>query len=493
MSKQKDKKMVSKLNDHILEKKKGALITPLNYKLGESLKFSSWANERLPEYLWMGLILDYYGRLEGIEKVGRILLDFSKEVTDLDYPQLSSIFSLSEEDQNKSYNIVIRHVDREVLAPLTVLYPHRHFPQFNEFFLIEKLSVKERIEKIKDSLAIFFDHQSHDATDLRFLVISFWIFKGKVSLSNTVPMTAQALEEYPFSSHKDEKMSLYRAAIRAMEIGLNLASENHEFSDNFWKEIGMITNCEQNYINYPENMNDYDVFVSDCYEIFQYLVNSNKEKSLCDNKFDILVGSSIYGLKIFDEIIQNKLGNSILGRQAFRTILEVFITLKFLLLEESGLPNIWEDYKIYGLSKYKLVLLKAREYDFDNRESHLTLKIIETLVNEPKWEEFIDVNFKYFNDLSIREKSELVGEKELYDLFYDYDTNFTHGFWGAIRESSMLFCNSVTHKFHSIPDVTSKQKLADVISDMYRLIKRILKLISEIYDIPPKFLEKHKI
>jgi len=237
MSKQKDKKIVSRLHDHILEKKKGTLITPLNYGLGESLKFSSWANERLPGYLWMGLILDHFGRQEGIERVGRILFDISKEVTELDHPELSSIFSLSEEDQNKLYNIIIRHVNREVLAPLTVLYTHTHFPHFNEFFLIEQLSVKERIEIIKDSLDLFFDHQSHDATDLRFLVISFWIFKGKVTLSNTVLMTAQALEEYPYSSHKDEKMSAYRAAIRAMEIGLNLAGENHEFSDNFWKEI----------------------------------------------------------------------------------------------------------------------------------------------------------------------------------------------------------------------------------------------------------------
>lgn len=494
MSKQKDnKKITSGLYDHILEKKKGALVTPINYRLGESLKFSSWSNERLPEYLWMGLILDYYGRQEGLERAGRILLDISKEVPVLEQPKISSIFSLSRDNQKKTYNIIIRHVNRDVLSPLTVLYTHKYFPQFNEFFLIEQLSVKERIKIIKDSLDIFFDHQSHDATDLRFLVISFLIFKGKVKVLDTVPITTQALKEYPYSSHEDEKMSAYRAAIRAMEIGLNLASENHKFSDNFWKDIGMITNCEQKFIDYPENTNNYNGFVSDCYEILQYLINSNKENSLCDNKFDVLMGSSIYVVKIFDEIIQNKLGNSILGRQAFRTIIEVFITLKFLLLKESDFSNIWEEYKLYGFSKYKLVLLKAREYDFDDRKSHLIPKILEILVNEPKWEEFIDVNFKYFNDLSIREKSELVDEKELYDLFYDYDTNFTHGFWGAIRESSMIFCDSAAHKFHSIPDVTSKQKLPDVISDMHGLIKRTLKLISEIYDIPSEFLEKYKI
>jgi hypothetical protein len=494
MTKQKEnKRKPSGLFDHKLEKKKGALVSPFNYELGKSLKFSSWPNERLPEYLWMGLILDYYGRQEGLERVGRILWDISKEVSELDQPKLSSIFSLPQDKQKKTYNIIIRYVKKEVLAPLTVLYTYRNFPHFNKFFMTEQLSVKERIEIIENSLTDFYNHQSQDATDLRFLVISYWIFKGKVKVLDTVPITTQALEEYPYSSHEDEKMSAYRAAIRSLEIGLNLAGDNHKFSHNFWKDIGMITNCEQIFIDYPENTNNYNDFVSGCYEIFQYLINFNKQKLLCCNKFDVLMGSSIYVVKIFDDIIQHKLGNSILGRQAFRTIIEVYITTKFLLLKEEDLPNIWEEYKLYGISRFKLVLLKAREYDFDKRESHLTPKILEILVNEPKWEEFLDVNFKYFSDLSIREKSELVGEKELYDLFYDYDTNFTHGFWGAIRESSMIFCDSVAHKFHSIPDVTCKQKLPDVISDMYELIKRILKLISEIYDIPLGFLEKYNI
>lgn len=37
--------------------KKGKFITPFNDALGDKLQLSSWGSERLPEYLWIGLIL----------------------------------------------------------------------------------------------------------------------------------------------------------------------------------------------------------------------------------------------------------------------------------------------------------------------------------------------------------------------------------------------------------------------------------------------------
>ena len=52
-------KNVSSLDDHILNKKKGIVATPLNNSIGDKLKLNSWAMQRLPEYLWLGLILMY--------------------------------------------------------------------------------------------------------------------------------------------------------------------------------------------------------------------------------------------------------------------------------------------------------------------------------------------------------------------------------------------------------------------------------------------------
>jgi hypothetical protein len=141
---------------------------------------------------------------------------------------------------------------------------------------------------------------------------------------------------------------------------------------------------------------------------------------------------------------------------------------------ESDKPNIWQEYKYYGISKYKLILLKVREITAPEL-LHFEPKLIDLLVNEKIWEEFIDVDLSYFDQLGIREKSIKVEEKELYDISYDYDSNYSHGLWGAIRESSMLLCDNPVHKYHNVPDIYYDQNLKSV------------------YGIPKWFLKKYGI
>ncbi len=61
---------------------------------------SSWCYSRLPEYLWIGLILEYYGRDEGLKKMHQILqclkiVDDNKVAI-----RFSEILKLSDKKQN---------------------------------------------------------------------------------------------------------------------------------------------------------------------------------------------------------------------------------------------------------------------------------------------------------------------------------------------------------------------------------------------------------
>lgn len=165
--------------------------------------------------------------------------------------------------------------------------------------------------------------------------------------------------------------------------------------------------------------------------------------------------------------------------------------LKYLLKREVEQPKIWEEYKLYGVSKYKLVLLKARESNFIDETSHFALSVVDALVNEIRWEEFIDVDLNYFDKQGIRDKSIDVEEKELYDLFYDYDSSFAHALWGAVRESSMLHCNSADHQFHAVPDIYDNQNLPDVKSDSNKMMILLYMLLAGLYDIPAWFVDKY--
>jgi hypothetical protein len=120
----------------------------------------------MPEYLWLGFILLYLGRKVGLEKAGRILFEISKNFTSLSYPRFSMILSLSDEEQKIIYGIISKHVEKKVLAPLTILYKNKDYPIFNDFFYIPEFNVEDRISVISKAIKIYSPHQANEATDL---------------------------------------------------------------------------------------------------------------------------------------------------------------------------------------------------------------------------------------------------------------------------------------------------------------------------------------
>lgn len=81
----------TKLSEHKFIK--GKFITPINscpfsHKLEDE---SSWAYGRMPEYLWIGLILKYFGRDDGLKKSCSIILKLHKLAPDLYTARMSQI------------------------------------------------------------------------------------------------------------------------------------------------------------------------------------------------------------------------------------------------------------------------------------------------------------------------------------------------------------------------------------------------------------------
>jgi hypothetical protein len=475
-------KNVSNLSDHKLYSRQGRLVTPFNDSFGNQLVLNSWAKRRMPQYLWLGLILMEYGREEGFEKAVAILKNIAMQVTTLSEPRLSHIFGLSHDEQVSVFQIILDQVEPFVLSPLTILYRAKDYPEFNEAFNNSEIHFEKRLKQLINTIEIYSPHQSNEATDLRFLILVFHMFSGKIHISKDDPITLESLSNYPHTSHDDEKMKMYRPTIRSIE-GLLGESENSDFISEFWEGIGMITRCKPIRMMHNENTFNYQPFIEKYRKILEYVVNSYKAKSLLDDKFDVITGSITYALKVFCEVDSNNLGNGILGRSAVRMLIEILIILKYLLKRENDHPEIWVEYKLYGIGKYKMVLLKARENDLEE-SAHFSPPLVDMLVNEITWEEFIDVDLKYFDKQGIREKSIEVGEKYLYDLFYDYDSSFSHGLWGAIREASMLKCNNASHQYHIVPDIFAVQNLPDVKADCFNIMMRLLDLLKQNYAIP---------
>lgn len=474
----KDNSLISSLKNHTY--KKGVIQPPMNTFPGTTL--ASWTNDRLPEYLWLGLVFMNYHRTDGIEKAGKILKEISQINDTLIQPKLSIILSLSDSEQEAIFKIICKNINPKLLAPLTVIYKNVNHPLFNHYFNFVDISVNDRINTISDALKLYYDHQSHESTDLRFIISSMRIFQGKFKVfeGSSLP---EALQNYPYTEHDDERMKMYRPSIRTMEMIDFENTRNESFIKEFWKEIGLKTNCKPIVIGFKkkEEHMDYKKYILEFQKKLNHLINEQKELSILDDRFDVIVGTTTYALKIFNDVIQKNLDESILGRHAFRTVLEAYINIKYLLKIESEHPNIWQDYKVYGIGKYKFPLLKERENNQSENETHFSEPLIEILVNEIMWEEYIDIDLRYFDKKKVKEKFEEVDEKYMYEVLYEYDNNFIHAFWGAIRESSMLHCDNPSHKYHSVPDVNFEQRMVSINGDIYKLIDKFLKLIEETF------------
>lgn len=472
--------MGKKLSDHIF--KKGKFITPWNNALGSLSKMQSWSLNRLPEYLWLGLILDKYGRKSGLEKLSFILKQLHEINKNISVPAFSQIIKMNNEEQKKLFSYIIEITDKEVLAPLTLLYTFSDYPEFSRCFSNPKFDPAYRQQIISEVMKKSYPHQSEFATDIRFLVLFFSLIKRNIQMPKE---QFDLIGEYPLLEHSHEKMRIIRPTIRSIEmLVLNLEILDVQFLEDFWRRISKMSECNLCYIKFTNNEVDSNRYIELLHETFQYLSNCFTAITPLDKKMLVLLGISTYSYKRLIEVSEHELFNTIAARGTVRNVIENYIMMKYLIKNADSQEDIWDKFQYYGIGLYKVVLARSRETENDLSNSHIDYKYLELLVNEYMDESYLNMDTSYFDKQNIRDKAISVGEKELYGLYYDYDSSFEHGLWGAIRESSLLKCDSPAHQFHCVPDYENKQNLKNVWPDCVMVMNKIIFLLNELYSIP---------
>lgn len=82
----------------------------------------SWTYGRLPEYLWIGLLLNQYGREQELQKLYKIIVKLHTLAPDMRAPRMSDILSLDVTIQANFYKQIIETASKETLAPLTLIF-----------------------------------------------------------------------------------------------------------------------------------------------------------------------------------------------------------------------------------------------------------------------------------------------------------------------------------------------------------------------------------
>lgn len=476
-----------KLKDHT--KNNGTLETPFTTGiLGQNLHLTSWFKEALPELFWIALIFYKYGRTESMNLFERITKDL--ENIQLCESRFSKILSFPESKQKPFFDVIDNYVGRSVLAPLTLICKDSYFYRR---YVNPSISVDDKINMIlticKECIAI----TNNISTDICFISLRFLMSAKKICMHKDVNYLADILANYAYCTHADPIMHSYRPIVRATYQGfshnINDNSDN-SFSYNFWNTLAEITPCKLYSIKYQRKEPSM-TFFDDINKTMKYIETHCTELKT-SAKHVVILSITTYIIKIYREIIEKNLLETISGRILFRTMIEGYFNLRFLQFNESKKSNIFEDFIEYGLGKYKLITAKIREGKFMLPESaHINHQILELYVNEEKNENFLNIDLKYFDKTNIREKARIIGEEYLYEIYYEYDTNFTHALWGAIRESATLCCANPSHVHHAIPDFYAIQPLCNINDDCEYLIKKLMCAIASDINLPDFYKLKY--
>lgn len=470
-----------KLSEHKF--KKGRFITPWNDTIGDICRENSWFKNRLPEYLWIALILNKYGREKGLDRCLYLVDELSKINSGLVVPSFSQITKMSTEEQEKFFKSVFNVIDKSALAPLTALFTQSEYPVFVNSFFVEGLSFEDRFTILMNIMNDASDHQSNFSTDIRYIVLCYQIFSDKLRMPKEM---IDELKLYPNISHEDERMRHIRPLIRSSEVGMQLdifGVDNSAYLKKLWEVVSKMSECKLYSIQYPVEEGNKEVYMQKLKMIMIYFRDLLETNPL-DQKLTVILGIVTYSYKRMCELVEHNLYNTISGRSIVRVLIEDYLMLKFLLKEETNHTDIWTEYQYYGIGQYKIILGRHRDAKDVAENCHFDKMYIELLVNEFKDENFLDMDTRYFGNQTPRYKAEYVGEKDLYGLYYDYDSAFEHGLWGAIRESSMLKCASPMHQYHCVPDIENSQRLKSVWNDCRMVMGKTLDLMDSIYGIP---------
>lgn len=346
----------TKLEQHKF--KKGKFITPLN-DIPQMKAFSdneSWIYGRLPEYMWIGLILEKMGRKEGLASLFYIMDKLKTLAPTIKEPKFSSILLLNSKIQTEIFKEITNRTPEGTLAPLTLIFTVSKHPTFAETFYTDKLSIQERKSILLETMSKRMGHQTHESTDIRFIIIWFTVITGRLHM---LPEHGEMLLKYAKTEHDNEEMRLIRPFIRSCEA-VSVEKPNDIYITNFWGCISKMTDCELIAVNFPQEERDSLTYTEHLYEIFAYLNDIYKTIDPIDEKMSVILGIATYSYKRFKEVHKLNLYNSISARGCVRVMIESYIMMKYLLMNESKHDDIWRDYKIYGTGLYKLVLSRHR-------------------------------------------------------------------------------------------------------------------------------------
>ncbi|WP_404454007.1 DUF5677 domain-containing protein [Virgibacillus necropolis] len=439
----------------------------------ENMKKLSWKDDRLPSFLWIGLIINLNDRLTGINNIHKICKYFYDKPEELRPEELAieSISNMSDKQIDEFYDFLFNELFlTEEIKPLLLFesFPKKHL--LEKFISIDSDNIKNEFYKLYSSVANMLDQQSQLATDCRWARIFYLMANGKLQMG-------QFAEEIFYYPQKSD-MKMVRPAIRSCENAMSVMSEPSHWVQQFWDEALNISPCwDLNVVTEEEpklaalivqNIDEIEIAIREHFY-------TSRSTSAIDAKHEASFAFALYCIDILKELTYSPIQNGITGRLGLRTIAECYITLAYLAKKND--EDLWLSYRVYGSGQAKLAFLKIDE--LAAQPQFVSLETLEMLANEDQWQEYSDINLGHWENSNLRKMSEFADVKDIYNSYYDWTSGFAHGQWSSLRNSEFTVCGNPLHRLHRIP--SKNKELTTVTSDAVDLCNKIINTLISLY------------
>jgi hypothetical protein len=484
----KRKSILTTLAQHQRVKKK--LIPPLN-RLPAPVKFSRWADERMPEMLWACLVRATLPRDQALEVFRGVAL-IARELVEAP-GMLSEIIPTHSNLAARFPELIPRVVRLATRFPLG-------YAALRPLIAIESLPGREHwiealgmepdsgeLNALADAIPEFLGHQTEHSTDVRWLLLLFGGLSHKIHYPASMSGRVDELCEYP----RKGDMRSVRPFIRSGEPMVWMpASGDPAFpwSEQFWKECHERTPClvvepEAVEVNQYKSSKVGPQVIQAINDVSDHWIDTSKSTAV-DAGHEGSFTFVLYALTCLLEMLgRNRVGIS--GRLLLRTVAECRITFAYLLYKND--PELWKKFRAYGAGQAKLVLLKMK--DSDKTPFSISMEKLERLANEDVWQEYVDIDLGNWAGADLRKMAEDSGTKEIYDAHYGWNSGYSHGHWAAMRDVTLTTCLNPLHRLHRVP-VAGENGLGDVVPDAIEIVEAMIGDLLRVY--PGASISLHK-
>lgn len=480
------------LSDH--QWKRTTLVPPLIDSIGESLGLVKWAEQRMPDFLWLGLLFEELGGKRAVD----ISVAVSKEAKDIhgeldfvlttDFDELST----SQLDELKS-SLSDDMIDdlKLSLEPLIANYPT--YP-LNTLFEEVPESEDGQIGYLADLVRELSDRESTISTYVQAMYIGNLMANGGLKIDPDSDLTdINEVFKYPDTERSKQLASVVRASTKAMNSASEGELDQSDWTRRFWQRGFEFTDCK-----FPQELEDDNDSDDKGYpdeEFFEDLVAIGREYEeelrttildiWWDSEFDaeftgkheVLDGLLFKQVNLSTSLVQTPtMWSNDIGQIILRVMSDTHITLEW--LNKNDERKYYQDFIEYGLGQEKLHLEHQNKIvnkygGEDERDLEEGLNQLENKLAAQRAIYLLPVDVGHWANKNTRQLAEEADCKEgVYDIRFNQYSASVHPQWNAIERDNLVTCQNPLHQYHKIPEFRPVYKNPYAIVEAGNLMNR---------------------